>query len=140
MKQLTYFQSVLFAVGALLMVAGAGCVVFRAIVPVATIVFSVGAFLFAGIQMMQTYEGQSLTIKRLRRIVVFSDICFIVAALLMIETNFQIIRPYVATTIDGYNTWLRVVYNNWVIALLIGALLQMYSTHRISSELKKEED
>lgn len=138
MKRLSFLQSALFAFGALLMVIGSGLVVFRTMVPTGTIVFAIGAFLFAGIQMMQGYKGTNFTIKRLRRIIVFSDICIIVAALLMIETNYQIIKPYVATTIDGYNMWIRVVYNNWGIALLIGALLQMYGTHRISSELKKE--
>jgi hypothetical protein len=35
-------------------------------------------------------------------------------------------------------TYLQYVYNKWVITLLIAAILQLYTTHRISHELEKE--
>lgn len=128
------------ALGALMMVIGIGCVVFAIAVKITTIVFAVGAVLFASMQMQQTYSGNSITIKRLRRTMVFGDICFILAAMLMIETNYRIVFPFVATTMEGYNNWVHIVYNNWVVLMLIGAMLEMYTTHRISYELKKEED
>jgi len=37
-----------------------------------------------------------------------------------------------------YITYIEYVYNKWVITLLIAAILQLYSTHRISQELDKE--
>ena len=92
-----------------------------------------------GGQMAQTYEGNNFVIRRLRRIMVIGDVCFIIAALLMIESNFRILFPYMATTIEGYTSWVKYVYNNWVVALLIAAIIEMYTTHRIAHELNKEE-
>ena len=37
-----------------------------------------------------------------------------------------------------YITYIEYVYNKWVVVLLIAAILQLYSTHRISRELEKE--
>lgn len=144
-RTLTRQQSGLLAVGALMMVLGVGGVIFGGsmgltFVKVCTIVFTVGAVTFALMQMMQTYNGNDMTLRRLRQIMIIGNVCFILAALLMVESNFQILFPYVATTIDGYNGWVHYVYNNWVIALLIAAILQMYTTHRIASELKKREE
>ena len=86
---------------------------------------------------IENYDGKDIVIRRLRRIMVIGDMCFILAALLMLESNLQILFPLVATTVDGYNAWVHYVYNNWVVALLVAAILEMYTTHRISSELKK---
>lgn len=147
MRQLEKWQSVTLAIGALFMVLGAGGVVFGSaigasslvVVKVASIVFALGAVAFAAMQMAQTYEGNNFVIRRLRRIMVIGDVCFIIAALLMIESNFRILFPYMATTIEGYTSWVKYVYNNWVVALLIAAIIEMYTTHRIAHELNKEE-
>ena len=37
-----------------------------------------------------------------------------------------------------YMDYLQYVRNNWVVTLLVAAILQLYSTHRISRELDKE--
>lgn len=139
MKELTRLQTAVMAAGALLMVVGVGLMVFGIDKVFATVFYTIGAFCFAGMQMLQGYEGNSFVIKRLRRIMVIGDVCFIMAALLMIESNFRVVFPFVATTMDGYNNWVRIVHNNWVVLLLIGAVIEMYSTHRISYELNKEE-
>ena len=34
--------------------------------------------------------------------------------------------------------YLQYVNNNWVVVLLVAAVLQLYTTYRISSELEKE--
>lgn len=138
MRELSKLQSALLAVGGMMMVVGVGCVVFGILVKLFAVIFAVGSVMFAVIQMSQTYQGNSITIRRLRRIMVIGDICFILAALLMVENVFHFLFPLIATTIDGYNAYLHYIYNNWVVALLIAAILQMYSTHRISYELKKE--
>lgn len=39
---------------------------------------------------------------------------------------------------DGYNYYVTYVHNNWVLLLLVAAMLEIYTTHRISSELAKE--
>ena len=142
LKSLNKTQQMIFAAGAVMMVLGVGGVVLGAplgltFIRVATVVFAIGAVAFAAMQMMQTYDGKDIVIRRLRRIMVIGDACFILAALLMLESNLQILFPLVATTVDGYNAWVHYVYNNWVVALLVAAILEMYTTHRISSELKK---
>lgn len=142
MRQLTKLQTILFALGGLLMVIGVGCVVFGvstiSVQRLGAVLFALGAFSFGIIQMTQVYLGSNLTIHRLRRIMVLADLCFILAALLLLEHTFQVLFPLFASTIDGYNTYIHYVHNNWVVALLIAALLEMYTMHRISSELKKE--
>ena len=142
MRQLTKLQTILFALGGLIMVIGVGCVVFGvstiSVQRLGAVLFALGAFSFGIIQMTQVYLGSNLTIHRLRRIMVLADLCFILAALLLLEHTFQVLFPLFASTIDGYNTYIHYVHNNWVVALLIAALLEMYTMHRISSELKKE--
>lgn len=124
------------------MVIGVGCVVFGvstiSVQRLGAVLFAIGAFSFGIIQMTQVYLGSNLTIHRLRRIMILADLCFILAALLLLEHTFQVLFPLFASTIDGYNTYIHYVHNNWVVALLIAALLEMYTMHRISSELKKE--
>ena len=136
MKELSKIQSILYAMGALLMVVGVGCTVFGFLPKVFAVIFAIGAVVFAGIQIQQQYLGNNFVIKRLRRIMIIADICFVLAALLMIENAYLIIFPLMATTIEGYNNYVHYFYNNWVVALLIAAILEMYTTHRISYELK----
>ena len=131
MKQLTKVQNIIFLVGGLLMVIGAGSslLAWR----LAPYVFAVGALCFASMQMQQRYEGQSFTIRRLRRILLLSDVLFLVAALLMLANQGNFFRI-------SYITYIQYVYNKWVIVLLIAAILQLYATHRIGHELEKEAD
>ena len=110
------------------------------IMPKATsIIFCVGAISFALMQMTQTNEGNNITLRRLRHIMVLADIAFIISGLLMLENVYKFFFPIFANTIEGYNTYIHVVYNNWVVALLIGAVLEIYTTHRIAYVMKKEE-
>ena len=131
MKQLTKVQNIIFLVGGLLMVIGAGSslLAWR----LAPYVFAVGALCFASMQMQQRYEGQSFTIRRLRRILLLSDVLFLVAALLMLANHGNFFGI-------SYITYIQYVYNKWVIVLLIAAILQLYATHRIGHELEKEAD
>ena len=129
MRQLTNWQNVLFLLGATLMVVGAGTSILQW--AGAPYVFAVGALLFASMQMLQRYEGPNVTIRRLRRMMLLSDVLFLVSAVLMFASQ----RNFLG--ID-YITYIQYVYNKWVITLLIAAILQLYSTHRIGSELAKE--
>ena len=131
MKQLTKVQNIIFLVGGLLMVIGAGSSLLAW--SLAPYVFAVGALCFASMQMQQRYEGQSFTIRRLRRILLISDVLFLVAALLMLANQGNFFGL-------SYITYIQYVYNKWVIVLLIAAILQLYATHRIGHELEKEAD
>jgi drug/metabolite transporter (DMT)-like permease len=82
-------------------------------------------------QLRQRYEGRDFTIRRLRRIQMISDVLFLVAGLLMIanQSNFL-----------GFDqlSYIKYVHNNWVVVLLVAAILQLYTSHRIANELEKD--
>lgn len=125
-------------IGAVLMVVGAGLYVFgeHTVAPCA---FLPGTLLFAAMQIAQRYEGTDITLRRLRRIMLTGTAFFIVSAVLMLENSYHIVYPlFLKSGIDGYNAYLKYIHNNWVVTLLVAAILQLYSTHRISSELQKK--
>ncbi len=116
-------------IGGLLMVIGAGASMFLQVW--AAYVFAPGALMFAAIQMRQSYDGTNFAIRRLRRIMVISDVLFLIAALLMLanQSNFLGI---------SYFQYIKYVHNNWIVVLLVAAILQLYTSHRIANELEKE--
>ena len=129
MKQLNNWQNAIFLIGATLMVVGAGSSLLQW--SAAPWVFAIGAIGFASMQMLQRYEGSNFTIRRLRRIMLLSDVLFLVSALLMFASQGNVFH------ID-HITYLQYVYNKWVPILLIAAILQLYTTHRIGQELDRE--
>lgn len=100
--------------------------------------FLIGAILFVAMQRMQVVATDKLTLRRLFSIQCLSGISLIIAGLLMVENYYHFFQPLVVSDINTYFTYLQVVHNNWVVFMLIGAMLQMYTAHRISSELNKE--
>ena len=138
MKQLSKIQSAIFLLGGVLMVVGAGCYAFGFIYPKMLLytcwVFLVGTVLFSVIQAMQLYEGKSFVILRLKRIQAMADICFILSGISMVDTVYAFAR----NCFSNYETYITYFYNKWVLLLLIAALLELYTTHRISRELEKE--
>lgn len=129
MRQLTKAQTAVFVLGALLMVVGAGVSLLGW--TVAPYVFAIGALAFTSMQMLQRYDGKNFTIRRLRRMMLLSDVLFLVSALLMFASMGNVFGL-------SYVAYINYVYNKWVITLLIAAILQLYSTHRIDHELAKE--
>ena len=129
MKQLNSIQNAVYLIGALLMVVGAGTSMLAW--KFAPYVFAVGALAFVSMQFLQRYEGTNVVIRRLRRMMLISDFLFLLSALLMIANTGNFLGL-------DYITYIEYVYNKWVITLLIAAILQLYSTHRISQELDKE--
>ena len=91
-----------------------------------------GTVAFVLMQLKQSYEGNNVVIRRLRRMVVASDLFFVITAVLMfanINNLFGLDRL----------SYLQYVRNNWVVTLLIAALLQLYSNHRLGKELSEEQ-
>ena len=129
MKQLSRVESAIFLLGGLLMVMGAGTSLLAW--AGAPYVFALGALCFTAMQMKQRYDGQNVTIRRLRRMMLISDVLFLVSALLMFASQRNIFGL-------DHITYLQYVYQKWVVTLLIAAILQLYSYHRIGQELVKE--
>ena len=129
MRQLNETENVIFLCGAVLMVIGSAANIFMA--SWAPYVFAAGALAFVLMQLKQRYEGDSITIRRLRRITVVSDLFFLLAALIMFANRSNLLGL-------RWDYYLNYIHNNWVVALLVAAILQLYSTHRIAHELDKE--
>lgn len=115
--------------GGLLMIVGAFLALFKS--TAAPFVFIPGVVMFVSMQMLQRYDGQNVNIRRLRRFVLLSDALLLVSALLM-YASFG--NPF---KID-WITYVQYIGNNWVVALLIAALLQLYTSYRIGKELEKD--
>ena len=134
MKQLNRFQSILFAIGGMLMVIGAGCFAFMWQQRAVCWLYLVGASMFTLMQSMQTYEGSNFVIRRLKRIQAVANIFFMLAGILMVDTAYMFFRPLFNSSI----AYIDFLYNKWVVLLLIAAFLEIYSMHRIDSEMKKD--
>jgi len=135
-RRLNNTQSALFLVGGLLMAVSLGCFVFMFQQQIASFVFLLGAVLFAVMQCMQTYHGTDLTVKRLKSIMTMADLLFVLSGVLMIDTTTRFLRP-VFTNQEYY---IQYVYNKWIVLLLIAVVLEVYSTHRISYEIRKQQE
>jgi hypothetical protein len=134
MKQLSKTQNIILLIGALLMAVGACSFAVMFQQKIMCWVYLFGALLFVAMQVQQKYEGTNFAIKRLRRIVFFSHLLFILAGLLMADTVYFFLKPLFSSQYE----YITFVYNKWVVLLMIAAIVQLYTTHRISSELKKE--
>ncbi len=133
MKQLNKIQTIVFAVGGVLMVIGAGCFAFMWHQQVVCWLFLAGAVMFSLMQSMQTYEGSDFVLRRLKRIQSVANIFFMLSGILMVDTAFMFFRPIFNSAI----TYVDYLYNKWVVLLLIAAFLEIYTVHRIDAEMKK---
>ena len=122
MKELDQRLILLQQIGALLMLGGAA--VFLLMPVWAAILYSAGVLLYAPLRMLQRYDGQNFVIRRLRRQQLLGQLAFLCAACCMIMQafNFGFARR-----------------NEWVVCLVIGCILELYTTFRIPAELKKEQ-
>ena len=138
MRQLSKLESIIYLLGGMTMVAGAGLYAFFIAQSIVCWVMLVGALAFVLMQSRQRYEGTSQAIRRLRKIMTIAGLGFIIAGLFMVEDSYMFLRPVFSNTVESYTTYVNIFHHNWVILLLISAILEMYTSHRISYELKKE--
>ena len=101
-------------VGALLLLVGAMLQITRW--ELAPVLYTIGAVLFAYVQVMSRYEGKNLIVRRLRRQQILAAVLLVFAGVLMFVTR----------------------HNEWVLCLTIAAILELYTAFRIPSELEKE--
>lgn len=101
-------------VGALLLLLGAMLQITRW--ELSPVIYTIGAVLFAYVQVMTGYDGKNLVIRRLRRQQILGAVLLVFAGVLMFVTR----------------------HNEWVLCLSAAAVLQLYTAFRIPSELKKE--
>lgn len=139
MKQLNKIQGILFLSGCALMVIGVGCSVLQVEPLIFCWVFLLGAVVFATLQVMQTYEGHDITVRRLKRIQNLSDLLFILAGILLADTTYANEgHSFFKAFFTNQETYITYLYNKWVILLLVAAILEVYTAHRIDHELSKK--
>lgn len=128
MRELNKTESAILVIGAVMMVIGSGANLFAQ--SWAPYVFAMGTIGFVLMQLKQKYDGDNVAIKRLRRMVIISDVCLLLAAVMMFANMDNLFR------LDAI-TYIKYVHNNWVVVLMVAAMLQLYTSHRISKELLK---
>ena len=101
-------------VGAVLLLVGAMLQITRW--ELSPILYTIGAVMFAYVQVMSRYEGKNLIIRRLRRQQILGAVLLVFAGVLMFVTK----------------------HNEWVLCLTVAAILELYTAFRIPSELGKE--
>lgn len=129
MRELNKTESAILVIGAVMMVIGSGANLFAQ--SWAPYVFAIGTIGFVLMQLKQKYDGDNVAIKRLRRMVIISDVCLLLAAVMMFANMDNLFR------LDAI-TYIKYVHNNWVVVLMVAAMLQLYTSHRISKELLKD--
>ena len=121
MKELTTLQSGVMMAGGVLVIAGAAVYMFLPIV--GFVAFAVGAVAFSYMQLQQRYDGRNFVIRRLRRQQLLGAVALLIAACLMAMQTFR------------FGFALR---NEWVVALTIGCVLELYTAFRLPAELEKD--
>ena len=129
MRELNKTESAILVIGAVMMVIGSGANLFAQ--SWAPYVFAMGTIGFVLMQLKQKYDGDNVAIKRLRRMVIISDVCLLLAAVMMFANMDNLFR------LDAI-TYIKYVHNNWVVVLMVAAMLQLYTSQRISKELLKD--
>lgn len=129
MRELNKTESAILIIGAVMMVIGSGANLFAQ--SWAPYVFAMGTIGFVLMQLKQKYDGDNVAIKRLRRMVIISDVCLLLAAVMMFANMDNLFR------LDAI-TYIKYVHNNWVVVLMVAAMLQLYTSHRISKEILKD--
>ena len=121
------------------MVVGACSFVLKQIYPslveTTSWVFLLGTVLFSVIQSMQTYEGKSATIHRLKRIQNVANILFVFAGISMVDTVYTFTEKWLGNPQLFYS----IFYGKWIVVMLVASVLELYTTFRISHEMKGEE-
>ncbi len=123
MKRLNLYENIIFMAGGLLMVLGALAYMIPTLEFYSPLIFALGAMCYAAMQMLMTYDGQSIVLKRLRRQQIISDILLLITAALLIMNTWRI------GPIKG---------DLWKITLTIAAVIQLYTAFRIPQELKQD--
>ena len=107
-------QQAIYILGGILLVAGAALYITGwAWVPY---MYIAGSFMFGAMQMLDRYTGKNLVLRRLRRQQLLGAIAFMLTGILMLVCE----------------------HNEWILCLLVGCLVELYTAFRIPQEYEKE--
>lgn len=120
MKELTPLENLCFRCGAILMLIGAAVFIVRP--AISLFVYGIGTLMFTLMQVRAEYLGRDITLLRLRRQQLLACCCFVLALVMMSMQLYE---------------WGPCRRREWVIALTVGCVLELYTSFRIPQELKK---
>ena len=112
----------MMSAGMIFVLIGVGCYFFHQWA--ASVVYGVGVLMFVPMQLMQRYEGSNFILRRLRRMQIISDVLFLLTGMLMYLNGKFIFNMYIR--------------NEWMLALTVATILQLYTAFRIPVELDKD--
>ncbi len=121
MRELSTIQNVVLRLGALLMIAGLCLFLFMPLL--AFYLYSVGTLGFSAMMLVAEYMGQNFVIVRLRRQQMLGCVCLLLTA---VGQSMQVF---------SYGPFRR---NEWMVTLIAGTVMILYTAWRIPSELEKE--
>ena len=122
MNKLKDWQIMMMSAGMIVVWIGVGCYFFHQWA--AYVVYGVGVLRFVPMQLMQRYEGSNFILRRLRRMQIISDVLFLLTGMLMYLNGKFIINMYIR--------------NEWMLALTVATILQLYTAVRIPADLDKD--
>ena len=122
MKTLSKVQNIIFMLGAVLVLTGAATYVTGW--TLSFYLYTAGACAFASMQLAAGYEGRNLVLRRLRVQQILGALMLLVTAVLMAMHTFQF----------GFAR-----RNEWMVALTIACVLELYTAFRIPAEWEKEQ-
>lgn len=106
---------VIYIIGGILLVIGATLYVTRW--AWAPYIYIVGSFMFGAMQMFDRYTGKNLVLRRLRRQQILGAIALMLTGILMLTCK----------------------HNEWILCMLVGCLVELYTAFRIPQEYEKEQ-
>ena len=107
-------DTIIQMIGAVLLLVGAMLQITRW--ELSPYIYTLGALMFAYVQVMSHYEGKNLIVRRLRRQQILGAMLLVLTGVLMFFTR----------------------HNEWILCLTVAAVLQLYTAYRIPAELEKE--
>ena len=120
MRELSNRENLCFRCGAILMLVGVAVFILNPMVSMC--IYGIGTLMFTLMQMRTEYLGRDLTMMRLRRQQLLGCCCFVLALVMMSMQQHQ---------------WGPFRRQEWIVALTIGCVLELYTSFRIPQELKK---
>ena len=107
-------QQTIYIIGGILLVMGAALYITKW--TWAPYIYIAGSFMFGAMQMLDRYTGNNFILHRLRRQQVIGAIALMLTGILMITCK----------------------HNEWIMCMLVGCLLELYTAFRIPQEYEKE--
>jgi len=107
-------QQTIYIIGGILLVMGAALYITKW--TWAPYIYIAGSFMFGAMQMLDRYTGNNFILRRLRRQQIIGAIALMLTGILMITCR----------------------HNEWIMCMLVGCLLELYTAFRIPQEYEKE--